>query len=87
MESKTPATEPRKAGRPKKHATAADRVNHYRRQKKAEGQRLDVFICTKASWRLAALAKSWSCSPGKVIERLILEADEKYSDILFPVTE
>lgn len=79
--------ETKKKGRPKTHEHDRDRVRDYRRRKKAAGRRLDVFVSSKASWRLTALAKAWDCSLGTAIERLILEADQKYEEILFPETK
>lgn len=79
--------ETKKKGRPKKHNKASDRVNDYRKRKQAEGRRLDIFLPSQASWRIISLAKSWGCSRGAAIERLIMEADQKYEPILFPETE
>jgi len=79
-------SEPKK-GRPRKYDQASERVNAYRKRKLAEGRRLDIFLHSKASWRITALAKAWDCSHGVAIERLIMEADQKYETILFPVTE
>jgi len=31
-----------------------------------------------------SLAKAWGCIPSKAIERLILEAEQEYKDIMFP---
>ena len=60
------------------------RVQRYRQRKRGEYTRLDIFIQPRASWRLKKLAKAWGISRAKVIDRLILEADEKYRAILFP---
>ncbi|MEE4609086.1 MAG: hypothetical protein V2L15_09375 [Desulfobacteraceae bacterium] len=38
----------------------------------------------KASRRLKKLAAAWKMSRPAAIERLILEADERYQEILFP---
>lgn len=84
-EIKLPET--KKKGRPKKYNQASDRVNDYRKRKQAEGKRLDVFLPSQASWRITALAKEWDCSRGAAIERLIMESDQRYESILFPVTE
>jgi hypothetical protein len=56
-------------------------------RKKQEGRRLDGYVSSSASWRLDDLSKAWNCSMAGVVERLILEADEKYRDILFHETE
>ncbi len=53
-------------------------------RKKQEGKRLDGYINNSASWRLKKLSETWGCSLAGAVERLALEADEKYSDILFP---
>ncbi|MFA7382851.1 MAG: hypothetical protein WC001_05325 [Desulfurivibrionaceae bacterium] len=79
-------SEPKK-GRPRKYDQASERVDAYRKRKQAEGRRLDIFLLNQASWRITALAKAWDCSRGAAIERLIMEADQKYESILFPVTE
>jgi hypothetical protein len=62
------------------------RVQRYR-QRKREYTRLDIFIQPRASWRLKKLAKAWGVSRAKVIDRLILEADGRYREILFPDLE
>lgn len=79
-------TETKKRGRPRLHKNDADRIKHYRKQKQAEGRRLDIYIDSQASWRLTAFSKAWGCSMGKVVERLLMEADDRYDDILFPET-
>lgn len=79
-------SEPKK-GRPRKYDQASERVNAYRKRKLAEGRRLAIFLHSKASWRITALAKVWDCSYGVAIERLIMEAGQKYETILIPVTE
>jgi hypothetical protein len=48
---------------------------------------LDVHITPRASWRLKKLASAWGVSRAKVIDRLILEADDRYREILFPDLE
>ena len=80
-------SEPKAKGRPRKHQSDADRVKCYRKRKQADGHRIDAYVSTKASLRLTRLADAWECSMGQVIERLLMEADERYKDILFPVTE
>ncbi len=72
-------------GRPRIHRDPQDRVKAWR--KKQEGRRLDVYVSPSASWRLHRLAEVWGCSLAGAVERLALEADDKYSDILFPETE
>jgi hypothetical protein len=72
-------------GRPRKFETPADRVQAYRQRQ--EGRRLDGYINNSASWRLQRLAQTWNCSLSAAVERLILEADEQYQDILFPERE
>lgn len=73
-------------GRPKRHDNAADRTRAYRLRKQEEGRRFDVYLPSSASWRLTGLAAAWNCSKGQAIDRLIMEADERYHDILFPET-
>lgn len=80
-------TENKKRGRPRKYETDAQRIKAYRQRKNADSRRLDVFINTNSSWRLMALSSAWECSPAKTIERLIMEADQRYESILFPETE
>jgi hypothetical protein len=78
-----------KRGRPRKEdtLTVIDRVREYRQRQRTEGTRLDGYIQSSASWRLTALAESWKCSKAAAIERLLMEADERYRDILLPETE
>ena len=76
----------KRPGRPRKHNTAVERVRSYRQGKQAEGRRLDLYVSSKASWRLTALANAWGCSKAKAVERLLLESDERYETILFPET-
>ena len=69
-------------GRPRIHRDAKARLAAHRR----EHRRVEASLESSASWRLKALAKAWGCSQSAAIERLILEADERYEDILFPET-
>lgn len=70
-------------GRPRIHADGAERVKSFRKRKQAEGRRLDIYISTSAGWCLTTLAEAWGCSYAKVVERLLLEADQRYGEILF----
>lgn len=72
-------------GRPRKHQNQQARTRAWRT--KQEGRRLDGYINSSASWRLKKLADSWGCSLAGAVERLVLEADEKYEEVLFPETE
>lgn len=76
-------------GRPQKEDTlpVADRVRNYRQRQRAEGTRIDGYVSSSASWRLTALAESWKCSRAAAIERLIMEADDRYRGIVLPETE
>ena len=65
---------------------STERVRALRQRRRREGTRLDVYVSDKASWRLTALAKAWGCSRGDVVDRLLLESDERYEDVLFPET-
>jgi hypothetical protein len=47
---------------------------------------MDIYI-SKATWRLKTLAAAWGCSVGQVINRLVMETDERYGKVLFPETE
>lgn len=79
-------TEVRKGpGRPRKYADKKSKVQSWRR--KQEGRRLDGYVNNSASWRLEKLSEAWGCSIAKAVERLALEADDKYTGILFPETE
>jgi hypothetical protein len=80
-----PETTEKRRGRPRKHQAPQDRVKTWR--KKQEGRRLDGYVNSSASWRLRKLADTWGCSMAAAVERLALEADERYSDILFPETK
>jgi len=78
-------TEAKKRGRPRKHKDERAKVQAWR--KKQEGRRLDGYINSSASWRLKRLSEVWDCSLAGAVERLALEADTMYPDILFPETE
>lgn len=71
-------------GRVKIHENSTARVAAWRQKQRLKKCRLDGFVNYEASWRLKALADVWGCSRSSVVERLILEADEKYGDLLFP---
>lgn len=71
-------------GRQQQNADDPKRSQASSKRKLLEGRRLHIHICTKASWRITMLSKVWGCSRGQAIERLILEADSRYEDILFP---
>lgn len=75
----------KRPGRPRQHKDEKEKVRAWRR--KQEGRRLDGYIDNSASWRLKKLSDAWGCSLAGAVERLILEADEKYSTVLFPKTE
>lgn len=64
--------------------SSTERVRALRQRRRREGTRVDAYIGDKASWRLTALAKAWRCSRGDVLDRLLIEADERYEDVLFP---
>jgi uncharacterized protein YceH (UPF0502 family) len=70
----------KRAGRPRQHKDEKSRVKAWR--SKQTGSRLDVYVHRSASWRLKKLAKTWGCSLAIVVERLAMEADERYGDIL-----
>ena len=74
-------------GRPRKYIDAAERLRAFRERKQAEGRRFDIYVSTKASWRLTKLSKAWRCSRGDAIERLLMEADQRYTGIMFPETK
>ena len=77
--------EKRGPGRPRKHADQRAKTKAWRyNQQKA---RLDLYVNASAEWRLDKLAKEWNCSRAGVVERLLVEADEKYNDILFDQEE
>jgi len=77
--------EKRGRGRPRVYTDNQARVKAYRR--KQEGHRLDGFVLSSASWRLKRLAEAWGCSLAGAVDRLALEADDRYQVILFPETE
>ena len=76
--------EKKRPGRPRKHDSDQARVNAWRREKRHSGRRLDCQVNDSASWRIKRLSEAWGCSMGAAVERLILEADEKYADVLLP---
>lgn len=75
--------EKRGPGRPKKHETDHDRIKAFRKKKDRESCRIDCYVSYGASNRIESLSKFWNCSKGDTIDRLIMEAAEKYDDILF----
>ncbi len=64
--------------------TSTERVKRFRQRQKGERTRMEAYLSPKASWRLKKLAAAWKVSRPAAIERLILEADERYQEILFP---
>jgi len=72
-------------GRPRLYHDDKAKVRAWR--KKQTGRRLDGYINNSASWRLTKLAKAWECSLAAAVERLVMEADTVYDDILFPVAD
>ena len=82
-----PGPTPKRRGRPKVHDSVAGRVEAYRQRRRAEGRRSEIYLSDSASWRLLTLSKAWGCNRSKAVDRLIMEADERYRDILFPVAE
>jgi len=63
---------------------AVERMRKFRQRQRAERTRIDGWISSSASWRLKKLAAAWGVSRGAVIDRLLLEADSRYQEILFP---
>lgn len=78
---------PKRRGRPRVHEGDAARQRAYRAKQRKDHTRIDAYIEASASWRLDRLASAWGVSRGGVLQRLILEADDRYDGILFPVTE
>jgi hypothetical protein len=70
-------------GRPRKHETDHDRVKAFRKRKDRESCRIDCYVSYGASNRIDSLSKLWNCSKGDTIDRLIMEAAEKYDNTLF----
>ncbi len=72
-------------GRPRKDEkrTNAELLKAFRKRRDKECWRHDVYISYSAHHRIKRLATEWGCTPAKAIERLIMEADEKYQEILF----
>ncbi len=85
MEYTSPET--KKRGRPRMYADQAQRMAAYRRRKARAGQRVDAYVGVEAAWRLDRLVKAWGGTSSQAIERLILEADQRYESILFPGVE
>jgi hypothetical protein len=84
---KEPEMKKRGRGRPRKYANDTERIQAFRDRKQAKGRRFDIYVSSKASWRLTKLAEAWGCSRGDAIDRLLMEADQKYTNILFPETK
>lgn len=74
-------------GRPRKYISTAARVAAHRATKRDVGRRVEVFLTNSASWRLTSLAAAWGMSKSDAMNRLILEADDRYRADLFPETE
>lgn len=74
----------KRVGRPRKHESDKARARSWRKEKMASGRRLDLHVGDQASWRVKRLAQAWGCSLSAAVERLILESDTRYSDVLFP---
>ena len=64
--------------------TSTDRVRRFRQRQRQERTRIDGWITSSASWRLSALAAAWGVSKAGVVDRLLIEADERYRAVLFP---
>lgn len=77
-------TKKKSPGRPRKFETDNDRMKAFRRRKNKELYRIDIYVSYSANNRIEALSKAWGCSKGEVVNRLVLEADQRYEDILFP---
>lgn len=82
---KSPET--KKNGRPRVHEDGVARQRAYRAKQREDHTRIDAYIEASASWRLDRLAGAWNVSRGGAIQRLLMEADDRYEEILFPVTE
>ncbi|MDZ7641627.1 MAG: hypothetical protein U5J62_06370 [Desulfurivibrio sp.] len=88
MDTKEAAAEEKRRGRPLKHQGGARaRTRAWRDRQKSQGRRLDGYVGDSAAWRLKRLAAAWGCSLAGAVERLALEADDRYESILFPETE
>ena len=80
----TAAINSHKVGRPRKYNNDAIKISIWRKRASLDKRRIELSINHSASWRLEALAQEWDVSRSAVIERLIMEADERYQNILFP---
>ncbi|WP_459947798.1 hypothetical protein [Desulfocastanea catecholica] len=72
-------------GRPRKHADQRAKTRAWRYNQ--EKHRVDLYLHSSAYWRLKKLAGIWGCSLAGAVERLAIEADEKYRDLLFDADE
>jgi hypothetical protein len=83
MESEKPEKK-RGRGRPRKYETYdnAACVRNYRRHMNKETTRHDIYLGISASNKIKTLAEHWNYSVSQAIERLILESEFKYRDIL-----
>lgn len=78
---------PKKRGRPQIHKNAAERSKAWKETKKHEGRRLDLFVSPSVSWRIRKLSKVLGLTMSATVERLLIEACEKYPDQLFEDSE
>ena len=72
-------------GRPRKHADPRSKIRTWRNDQTSH--RVDLYLQSAAHWRLIKLAEIWGCSMAGAVERLAIEADEKYGDLLFDADE
>lgn len=72
-------------GRPRKYPDQRAKIRAWRADQTSH--RVDLYLQSSAYWRLKKLAEIWDCSLAGAVERLAIEADEKYEDLLFDADE
>ena len=84
-----PAPSPKRGrGRPRKHPVGFDRAKAWREDRqlqKDENHRklVGLYLRNSELWKVDARAKEWHCSKSAAVTRLLSEAAERYTDILF----
>ena len=58
--------------------TSTERGREYRQRQRQDRSRIDGYISASAARRLKDLATAWGISQSAVVERLLMEADDRY---------
>lgn len=71
--SNTP--EAKRAGRPRKYSSNAERMQAFRLKQKLEGQRVELFLDEATHGKIKRLSSEWRCSLSEVVIRAINELE------------